>query len=89
MKYLVLKSFNNVQAGINFMSSFTYPSAFLVKSVIYDKNGSLLSEQAEEQNLTRFIYRVVDPYIYCIINENEYVDKEYCYDGNFIFFTKN
>jgi len=57
--------------------------------VIYDKNGTLLEENSEEYNLTRFIYRVPDSYINCITNENEFVDKEYCYDGNFIFFTKN
>jgi hypothetical protein len=90
MKYIILKSFQSLQAGINYMTSYEYPSAFVVSSDTdkwYDKNGVEISQTHENYSYTKIIMRP-DTYVYCITNVNDFVHREFCYDGNFMFFTK-
>ena len=89
MKQIVLMSFNSIQEGINFMNNFQYPCSFTVKrswDKWYDKNGSIL-ENIEEQKLPNLMLPNPEPYIHCLTTD--FVDNEYCYDGDYIFITRN
>lgn len=81
-------SFNSVNEGINFMNNFQYPCAFTIKrswDKWYDKNGNIL-ENIEEQKFSNLMLPTPEPYIYCLTND--FIDNEYCYDGNYIFITR-
>ena len=88
MKQIILMSFNSVNEGLNFMNNFQYPSAFTINRdwyVWYDKNGNKL-ENIDEQRLANIKLPHPEPYIYCLTDN--FVDNEYCYDGNFVFVTR-
>lgn len=89
MKQIILMSFNSVNEGINFMNNFQYPSVFTINRdwyVWYDKNGNKL-ENIDEQRLANIMLSHPEPYMYCLTDN--FVDNEYCYDGNFVFVTRN
>lgn len=89
MKQIILMSFNSVNEGINFMNNFQYPSVFTINRdwyVWYDKNGNKL-ENIDEQRLANIMLSHPEPYMYCLTDN--FVDDEYCYDGNFVFVTRN
>jgi hypothetical protein len=89
MKQIILMSFSSVNGGLNFMNNFQYPCAFTVNrdwSVWYDKNGNKL-ENMEEQLLSNIMLPQPEPYMYCLTDN--WVNDEYCYDGNYIFITRS
>ncbi len=88
MKQIVLMSFNSILEGLNFMNSFSYPCAFTINrnwDNWYDKSGNLLSN-IDEQRLNNIMLANPDSNILCL--ESNWVNNEYCYDGDFIFILR-
>ncbi len=92
MKHIVLLNFNSIEDGINFMSSYQYPSHFTINNnwkKWYNKDGVLI-ENIEDQNLNNIIFKTTsDERFNSIIGLNEpCLNGNFCYDGNFIYLQK-
>jgi hypothetical protein len=89
MKQIILMSFNSITEGLNFMSTFQYPCAFTVNrnwDRWYNQNGVLL-ENIPEQKYSNIMLPNPEPFMYCLVDN--WVNNEYCYDGSFVFVTRN
>ena len=91
MKQIILMSFSSVSEALNFMNTFQYPCVFTINrnwDMWYDKNGNIL-ENILEQKYPNIMLSNPDSSIICIVDSNQWVNNEYCYDGDFIFITRN
>jgi hypothetical protein len=80
-KYIVIR-FDNLIVGAVFMSTYIYPSAFIVGDDVYDKNGDLTSFEY-------YIEMLVDDIRNVITDSNQFIESEICYDGDNLYIQKN
>jgi hypothetical protein len=90
MKQIILFSFDNLNEGNSFMNTFQYPCIFTVNrnwDVWYDKNGNILTD-IPEIKYNNIMLNQPNENIVCITDELNFINDEYCYDGDFIFITR-
>lgn len=80
-KYIVIR-FNTIQEGIDFMSSYEYPSAFIVDDTVYNKSGL-------EDTYEYMIEFLIDDIRDVITDANQFIESIICYDGDNLFIEKN
>ena len=78
--YIVIR-FESIQEGIDFMSSYEYPSSFIVGNSIYNRYGFEIFYENILEILSKDIRNV-------LINPDYFIESKICYDNNCLFIDK-
>ena len=78
--YIVIR-FKSIQEGIDFMSSYDYPSSFIVGNSIYDRYGSEIFHENILEMLSKDIRNV-------LTNPDYFIESKICYNGDYLFIDK-